>query len=156
MLKASLLILACLAPAWPYLPNFWSLLLFAICFGFAAGTFISLIGPVIGDYFGTDSIASIVGLIYACSALGNLLGPSIAGIMFDHYKNYKAASLFCASSVLVGFAMLWGMPDPKKALAAYRVADNARKMRRLEKKACNQSTTPKGDKQAAGPGGQAT
>src|SRR6185437_6724905 len=92
------------------------------------------------------AIAGVAGLIYALCAVGNLLGPSLAGIMsagssaflsiqlklrarYDHYGNYEAAAFFSASCTGAGFLFLWGLPSVEEGYAKYLESESRRDLR---------------------------
>jgi MFS family permease len=71
------------------------LLVFALWFGLSYGSIVSLLPAICMDYFGGKSVASVVGTLYSGAALGNLLGPVLAGAAFDssgHYLGVMAVS----------------------------------------------------------------
>ncbi|WP_396430018.1 MFS transporter [Limnohabitans sp.] len=73
------------------------LALFALWFGLSYGSIVSLLPALCMDYFGGKSVASVVGTLYSGAALGNLLGPVLAGAVFDvsgHYLGVMAVCLF--------------------------------------------------------------
>jgi MFS family permease len=41
------------------------------------------------------AVASIIGMLYSGAALGNLLGPVLAGLVFDHTGSYSLVILAC-------------------------------------------------------------
>ena len=42
-----MLVMTIATPFWPFVPNFWTYLIFCIIFGFAAGSFIALVAPTV-------------------------------------------------------------------------------------------------------------
>jgi MFS family permease len=69
--------------------------LFALCFGLSYGGIVSLLPALCMDYFGARAVASIIGALYSGAALGNLLGPVLAGLVFDHTGSYKLVIWAC-------------------------------------------------------------
>jgi len=63
--------------------------LFALCFGLSYGGIVSLLPALCMDYFGARAVASIIGTLYSGAALGNLLGPVLAGLVFDRTGSYS-------------------------------------------------------------------
>lgn len=68
---------------------------FALWFGLSYGSIVSLLPAICMDYFGGRSVASIVGTLYSGAALGNLLGPVLAGAAFDATGNYYLVMICC-------------------------------------------------------------
>jgi MFS family permease len=69
--------------------------LFALCFGLSYGGIVSLLPALCMDYFGARAVASIIGMLYSGAALGNLLGPVLAGLVFDHTGSYGLVIWVC-------------------------------------------------------------
>ena len=69
--------------------------LFALCFGLSYGGIVSLLPALCMDYFGSRAVASIIGMLYSGAALGNLLGPVLAGLVFDHTGSYGLVIWAC-------------------------------------------------------------
>lgn len=71
------------------------LLVFALWFGLSYGSIVSLLPAICMDYFGGRSVASVVGTLYSGAALGNLLGPVLAGAAFDFSGHYLGVMAVC-------------------------------------------------------------
>ena len=71
------------------------LVLFALWFGLSYGSIVSLLPAICMDYFGGRSVASVVGTLYSGAALGNLLGPVLAGAAFDFSGHYLGVMAVC-------------------------------------------------------------
>ncbi|GDX57938.1 MFS transporter [Comamonadaceae bacterium] len=69
--------------------------LFALCFGLSYGGIVSLLPALCMDFFGARAVASIIGMLYSGAALGNLLGPVLAGLVFDHTGSYGLVIWAC-------------------------------------------------------------
>jgi MFS family permease len=80
------------------------LALFALWFGLSYGSIVSLLPAICMDYFGGRSVASVVGALYSGAALGNLLGPVLAGAAFDRYGHYHGVMAVC---LLLGLVAAW-------------------------------------------------
>jgi MFS family permease len=71
------------------------LVVFALWFGLSYGSIVSLLPAICMDYFGGRSVASVVGTLYSGAALGNLLGPVLAGAAFDWSGHYLGVMAVC-------------------------------------------------------------
>jgi MFS family permease len=71
------------------------LVIFALWFGLSYGAIVSLLPAICMDYFGGKSVASVVGALYSGAAVGNLLGPVLAGAVFDHSGHYLGVMAVC-------------------------------------------------------------
>ena len=79
--------------------------LFALWFGLSYGGIVSLLPALCMDLFGARALASVIGTLYSGAALGNLLGPVLAGRAFDQLGNYGlVVSVGIALSVLATVA----------------------------------------------------
>jgi MFS family permease len=73
---------------WLVADALWSLILFALVFGLCYGGFVALSPAITADYFGRRSVSSIIGFLYTGVAFGTLLGPTLAGVVFDLAHSY--------------------------------------------------------------------
>ncbi|MEO6033486.1 MAG: MFS transporter, partial [Burkholderiaceae bacterium] len=64
---------------WQGAAGYVALALFALWFGLSYGGIVSLLPAICMDMFGARAVSSIVGTLYTGAALGNLLGPVVAG-----------------------------------------------------------------------------
>jgi MFS family permease len=66
------------------------------------------------DMFGARAVAGIIGSLYSGAALGNLLGPVVAGAVFDHTGRYTPVIWGCmglsALSVWAALRLLGSRP----------------------------------------------
>jgi MFS family permease len=93
------------------------LVLFALWFGLSYGSIVSLLPAICMDYFGGKSVASVVGTLYSGAALGNLLGPVLAGAVFDHSGHYLGVMAVCG---VLSLCATWASRQMKRSgLAQY-------------------------------------
>ncbi len=97
----------------PYL----ALALFAVWFGLSYGGIVSLMPAICMDLFGARAVSSIVGTLYTGAALGNLLGPVLAGAVFDRSASYGPVIIGCL--LLAAVATLAAARLVHPAAAAY-------------------------------------
>ncbi|MGR9146987.1 MFS transporter (plasmid) [Rhizobium leguminosarum] len=84
------------------------LVLFALSFGASYGGCVGLYPAVAANLFGTRHIGTILGYLYTAVDVAALLGPTMAGIVFDKTGSYLGPILFSAAAALVaGFLTLW-------------------------------------------------
>jgi len=94
--------------AWLAGGGYGVLVFFALWFGLSYGGIVSLLPAISMDLFGARAVAGIIGTLYTGAALGNLLGPVLAGAVFDRAGSY--------------LPVLWGC----MALSALAAAASAR------------------------------
>jgi len=73
---------------WSAAGGYAALALFALWFGLSYGAIVALLPAICMDLFGARAVASIIGTLYSGAALGNLLGPVVAGAVFDRGASY--------------------------------------------------------------------
>lgn len=73
---------------WAGAQDRWTFAVFALWFGLSYGSIVSLLPAICMDLFGGRAVAAIIGTLYTGAALGNLLGPVLAGKVFDITGQY--------------------------------------------------------------------
>lgn len=81
--------------AWFVAAGYPMLVFFALWFGLSYGGIVSLLPAISMDLFGARAVAGIIGTLYSGAALGNLLGPVLAGAVFDHTGSYMPVLWAC-------------------------------------------------------------
>jgi MFS family permease len=74
-----------------YVDSGWVLFLFLFLFptGYGGGT--SVRGVFLGEYFGRAAFGRLIGLIMGIGAIGGMIGPTLAGFVFDTTGSYYPA-----------------------------------------------------------------
>jgi MFS family permease len=80
---------------WNAAGGYTALALFALWFGLSYGGIVSMLPALCMDLFGARAVSSIIGALYTSAALGNLLGPVVAGAVFDKTGSYGPAIWAC-------------------------------------------------------------
>ena len=73
---------------WAGAEEWWIFALFALWFGLSYGSIVSLLPAICMDLFGGRAVSAVIGTLYTGAALGNLLGPVLAGQVFDVTQSY--------------------------------------------------------------------
>ena len=73
---------------WAGAQDRWMFAVFALWFGLSYGSIVSLLPAICMDLFGGRAVSAIIGTLYTGAALGNLLGPVLAGQVFDMTQSY--------------------------------------------------------------------
>jgi MFS family permease len=87
--------------AWLAAGGYPMLVVFALWFGLSYGGIVSMLPALCMDLFGARAVAGIIGTLYSGAALGNLLGPVLAGGVFDRLGSYTAVLWVCMGLTLV-------------------------------------------------------
>ena len=93
----------------------WVVFLFAFLFGIAYGTFETMQSPIIAELFGLNSVGTVFGAALSISTIGYILGPIVAGHIFDITNSYQIAFIICALMALASIASAVFLPlTPRK------------------------------------------
>ena len=68
------------------------------------GTQLSVNASTTSDFWGTKNAGINYGLLFTAWGVAGIIGPRIGGVLFDRYKNYKAA--FYTAAVLAVVALV--------------------------------------------------
>ncbi len=110
-LLVMVLILQSATMIWLSLSNVsWMLWSFALCFGFTYGGVASMIPLMTAEYFGLVAMGSIFGLILLGATLGGVIGPWVAGLMFDVTNNYFWGFIIGAASMITSVLLTICLP----------------------------------------------
>jgi OFA family oxalate/formate antiporter-like MFS transporter len=89
----------------PGIKTTWTLLVFAVIFGFAQGGMASSQSPITAGLFGLKSLGLLFGCVGFGFTLGAALGPYITGRVVDTFGSYQIAFLICAVISLIAFVL---------------------------------------------------
>jgi MFS family permease len=67
----------------------WLILLFLLSFPPSYGGATVLRGAILRDYYGRDSFGKTLGIVLGSSSLGGIVGPTLAGWVFDTWGTYR-------------------------------------------------------------------
>jgi MFS family permease len=90
---------------WAVAGGFPLLALFAVTFGMSYGGCVGLYPAVAADLFGTQNIGAMLGYLYTAVGLAALLGPPLAGHIFDLTGSYLSSILVSAASAAIAGAL---------------------------------------------------
>ncbi len=90
--------------AWLVAGGYPLLAVFALWFGLSYGGIVSMLPALCMDLFGARAVAGIIGTLYSGAALGNLLGPVLAGAAFDRFGSYRPVMAICTVLMVIA---LW-------------------------------------------------
>ena len=103
--------LATLAIIWLlFAKEIWMFYMFAAVFGFTQASFITLLPVVTAELFGLASLGTILGSVVLFATLGDALGATVTGSIFDITGSYSLAFLIlgaiCAAAVIPSLFLL--------------------------------------------------
>ncbi|HEY82793.1 MAG TPA: MFS transporter [Dehalococcoidia bacterium] len=88
---------------------------FFILFGLGYGGSLTMAGALPREYFGRTSFGTIVGFIWGIGILGTLVGPPLAGWVFDHWGSYQGVWLALAGLAIGGAVIMALLPPAGSA-----------------------------------------
>lgn len=90
------------------------LYLFAVIFGFGYGGIAVSVSPAVAEQFGLRSLGIILGVIIFSGAMGETIGPVLAGYIFDVTGSYSIAFLIAAIASLMSLVLILLLKPAKK------------------------------------------
>lgn len=86
-----------------------------VLYGIAVFAIPAIMAAAVGDYLGKARAAAAFSIITFCFAIGQTIGPAVAGIVAESTGTFTGSYL--ASAVLTGFAVIWTrfLPTPEQA-----------------------------------------
>ncbi len=88
--------------------------IFAVLVGTFWGGSVALAPSVMADYFGTRAVSGIIGVLYAGVGFGALVGPIIAGLVFDLWQSYTIAILYSIIAPVFAAAAVLSAESPER------------------------------------------
>ena len=93
--------------AFGYMHVKWVILPFLLFFPLGHGGSMVLRGSILREYFGRDAFGKMIGIIMGSGAIGGIIGPTLAGWVFDTQGSYHPIWLFfCGLSGLTTVLIL--------------------------------------------------
>ncbi|MBI3127696.1 MAG: MFS transporter [Candidatus Tectomicrobia bacterium] len=93
-------------------------LLYALIYGIGFGAISTCYSALAGDCFEGPTYGVIVGFLEICYGLGGVVGPPLAGLMFDLTGSYAIPFTVIAAgmggSILIGFFLQWEIDRRKR------------------------------------------
>jgi sugar phosphate permease len=86
-----------------------------VLYGVAVFAIPAIMAAAVGDYLGKARAAAAFSIITFCFAIGQTLGPAVAGMVAESTGTFTGSYL--ASAILTGIAVVWArfLPEPHKA-----------------------------------------
>jgi len=84
----------------PYCLTYTSVLVASILFGFLVSAYICLTSIILVDLLGIDRLTNAFGLLSLFRGVASMLGPPIAGVIFDMTDSYQIL-FWCAGIMLI-------------------------------------------------------
>jgi MFS family permease len=95
----------------------WSFYIFAVFFGIAYGGEVTQIPLVISRFFGTNIMATLMGVLLFVTGFGGAAGPWLAGWIFDSTSSYNWAFIIGILASALCIVTVWLLKRVEKAKA---------------------------------------
>lgn len=91
--------------AFSHMQSKWAIYLFLFLFspGFGGGAVLR--GAVLREYFGRDSFGKMIGILMGFASIGGIIGPTLAGWVFDTLGSYDFIWLVFAGCMSLGIIL---------------------------------------------------
>jgi MFS transporter, OFA family, oxalate/formate antiporter len=104
--------------------SIWPLYITVFVVYWCYGTQLSVNASTTSDFWGTKNAGINYGMLFTAWGVAGIIGPRIAGVLYDKYKNYQMA--FYTAAVLAGVALICELaarrpPVPVGGLSEKRV-----------------------------------
>lgn len=94
----------------------WALYVFVVFFGFFYGGKVPLFPGLVSSFFGTASLAEIMGIFGTGSGIGGMIGPLVGGYLYDKTGDYSIAFLLASGSYAISVVFSLIVRQPEKPL----------------------------------------
>jgi MFS family permease len=94
---------------WAGCTSLWTLAAFATVYGVFYGAWVAVTPSVVADHFGARYIGSIIGVLFTSVAFGTLIGPTVAGYIYDASGSYTLPILASAGANAVAAVIVAAM-----------------------------------------------
>jgi len=88
----------------------WLLAFFIVLFGIGYGGCNALRPSLVREYFGRSNFGTVFGLVMGISALGGIMGPPLAGWVYDNWGSYQSIWFVFAGLSVVALVSVLTIP----------------------------------------------
>ncbi len=89
----------------------WVVIPFIILFGIGWGSNFPMRAALVREYFGRYNLGTIFGFLMGLSAMGGVIGPLLAGWLYDNYGSYRIAWLLFACFLFAAMIIMITTPS---------------------------------------------
>ncbi|XP_041350993.1 monocarboxylate transporter 10-like [Gigantopelta aegis] len=98
----------------PFSASFGGLIAITLVMGICDGVFVCLIGPIAFDIVGPVGASQAIGFILGIFSVPMMIGPPVAGFLYDHLGSYKIAFHAAGAPPILGAAIMFFIPAIKQ------------------------------------------
>ncbi|MCP4603423.1 MAG: MFS transporter [Proteobacteria bacterium] len=96
-------------------PSFTLLITAGFVYGLCYGTILVLVPTAIGNYWGPNNFASIIGIMAPCILVFGAPVAVWAGYIYDYFGSYDLAFLIICIVLIIGFLCAFALKPPNQA-----------------------------------------
>uniref|UniRef100_A0A6B2EBV1 Putative monocarboxylate transporter 12-like isoform x1 n=1 Tax=Phlebotomus kandelakii TaxID=1109342 RepID=A0A6B2EBV1_9DIPT len=100
--------------------DFFWLSVYAVVFGFTIGAYVGLTSVILVDLLGLNKLTNAFGLLLLFQGIASLVGPPLAGWLYDVTKSYTPAFLMAGITIAISGVILFGIPPLQRYLRKRR------------------------------------
>ncbi|XP_057672845.1 monocarboxylate transporter 12 isoform X3 [Diorhabda carinulata] len=90
--------------------TFYTLAIYSAVFGFTAGAYVGLTSVILVDLLGLESLTNAFGLLLLFQGIASLVGPPIAGSLFDLTASYNPGFVLAGVAIGISGLILFTIP----------------------------------------------
>ncbi|GAB0094066.1 monocarboxylate transporter 12 [Sergentomyia squamirostris] len=102
--------------------DFFWLSTYSVVFGFTIGAYVGLTSVILVDLLGIEKLTNAFGLLLLFQGIASLVGPPLAGWLYDVTKSYTPAFLMAGITIAISGVVLFGIPPLQKYLRKRRTS----------------------------------
>lgn len=107
--------------------DFSSFVIYASVFGFTIGAYVGLTSVILVDLLGLDRLTNAFGLLLLFQGIASLLGPPIAGWLYDALCSYDPGFYVSGVTIAASGVMLFFIPSLQRYLAQRGINSSSQK-----------------------------
>jgi len=88
----------------------WLLVPFLVLLGFGYGGNNTMVGVLLREHFGRGNFGTIMGFAWGILMVATMVGPPVAGWVFDHWGSYHGTWLVMAGGTFIGAIIMTMTP----------------------------------------------
>ena len=106
--------------AFCYVRMTWVVVLFVLLFSLGFGGSMVVRGAILREYFGRASFGKMLGIMMGSASVGGVIGPTLAGWIFDDLGSYTAVWLILFGAEVLATVLILGMKPVKAGVPLQR------------------------------------
>jgi MFS family permease len=87
--------------------------LFLFFFSTGFGAISVLRGAILREYYGRQAFGKLLGIMLGFSACGGIIGPTIAGWVFDRMGSYYSVWVVFSGLIALSLFLIWGIESKR-------------------------------------------